>query len=343
MGSSRPKRRTFTASYKARVLAEYDALPDGSPERGALMRRERLCHSHIEHWRSNGYDADGNQTSAGGLTYSYNGADELSGADTLAGDFAYSYDAGGNLATTSLNGTQIQRTVLDLNNPLPEVAETTASSGAVSSDNTWNPNGSLNSETEKSATGAGTTFYAVTDWDSSVTGLVNGSGTQVADTDYSPYGTASTTGTVSSDIGYAGSYTLIGCGLDDMRARDYSSDSDGFTSVDPLAVLTSEPYSYVAGNPVGATDPSGLCGFWCWTGIGAAVVGTTACIIVEPCGIVEGGLAVSGGGAIAAAGGVTLAGGETIAGVRSLAGLLVVGRTRSARARSSDNSEEECD
>jgi transposase-like protein len=47
----RPKRRAFSAAYKARILAEYDALPEGSPERGALMRRERLYHSHIEHWR----------------------------------------------------------------------------------------------------------------------------------------------------------------------------------------------------------------------------------------------------------------------------------------------------
>jgi transposase len=47
----RPKRRTFTAAYKARILAEFDALPEGSAERGALMRRERLYHSHIEHWR----------------------------------------------------------------------------------------------------------------------------------------------------------------------------------------------------------------------------------------------------------------------------------------------------
>jgi transposase len=47
----RPKRRTFTAAYKARILAEYDALPDGSAQRGELMRRERLYHSHIEHWR----------------------------------------------------------------------------------------------------------------------------------------------------------------------------------------------------------------------------------------------------------------------------------------------------
>ena len=47
----RPKRRTFTRSYKARILAAFDALPEGSPDRGALLRGERLYHSHIEHWR----------------------------------------------------------------------------------------------------------------------------------------------------------------------------------------------------------------------------------------------------------------------------------------------------
>jgi transposase-like protein len=47
----RPKRRTFTKAYKARILAAFDALPEGSPERGALLRKERLYHSHIEHWR----------------------------------------------------------------------------------------------------------------------------------------------------------------------------------------------------------------------------------------------------------------------------------------------------
>ena len=47
----RPKRRTFTAAYKARILAAFDALPEGSPERGALLRKERLYHSHLEDWR----------------------------------------------------------------------------------------------------------------------------------------------------------------------------------------------------------------------------------------------------------------------------------------------------
>ena len=47
----RPRRRTFTAVYKARILAAYDALPEGSPERGALLRKERIYHSHLEDWR----------------------------------------------------------------------------------------------------------------------------------------------------------------------------------------------------------------------------------------------------------------------------------------------------
>ncbi|GAA2898309.1 hypothetical protein GCM10010517_63410 [Streptosporangium fragile] len=48
----RPKRRTFTNAYKARTLAAFDALPEGSAERGALLCKERLYHFHIEHWRT---------------------------------------------------------------------------------------------------------------------------------------------------------------------------------------------------------------------------------------------------------------------------------------------------
>lgn len=47
----RPRRRTFTAAYKARILAAYDAMPEGSSERGALLRKERIYHSHLEDWR----------------------------------------------------------------------------------------------------------------------------------------------------------------------------------------------------------------------------------------------------------------------------------------------------
>ena len=49
--AARPRRRTFTAEYKAAILDEYDALPVGSPERGAVLRREALYTSHIAEWR----------------------------------------------------------------------------------------------------------------------------------------------------------------------------------------------------------------------------------------------------------------------------------------------------
>lgn len=45
----RARRRTFTAKYKAEILAAYDAAPDG--EKGALLRREGLYSSHIVAWR----------------------------------------------------------------------------------------------------------------------------------------------------------------------------------------------------------------------------------------------------------------------------------------------------
>ena len=48
----RPKRRSFDAAFKARVLGEYEALPAFSAERGALLRREGLYASHIAEWRN---------------------------------------------------------------------------------------------------------------------------------------------------------------------------------------------------------------------------------------------------------------------------------------------------
>lgn len=48
--ADRPKRRSFTAAYKLGILEEYDRLSDPS-QRGALLRREGLYHSHVQKWR----------------------------------------------------------------------------------------------------------------------------------------------------------------------------------------------------------------------------------------------------------------------------------------------------
>ncbi len=48
----KPRRRSFDIEYKNRIVDEYDALPKGGSERGALLRREGLYSSHISEWRN---------------------------------------------------------------------------------------------------------------------------------------------------------------------------------------------------------------------------------------------------------------------------------------------------
>lgn len=48
--ADRPRRRAFTAEYKAAILAEYDALAEPGA-RGALLRREGLYSAHLTEWR----------------------------------------------------------------------------------------------------------------------------------------------------------------------------------------------------------------------------------------------------------------------------------------------------
>ena len=48
--SDQPRRRVFTAGYKLRMVAEYDGA-SAPGERGALLRREGLYHSHVIEWR----------------------------------------------------------------------------------------------------------------------------------------------------------------------------------------------------------------------------------------------------------------------------------------------------
>lgn len=53
--AGRPKRRTFSAEYKMRILEEYENAGPG--QRGALLRREGLYSSLISEWRRAREDA----------------------------------------------------------------------------------------------------------------------------------------------------------------------------------------------------------------------------------------------------------------------------------------------
>ncbi|MGK3205090.1 RHS repeat-associated core domain-containing protein [Amycolatopsis sp. MEPSY49] len=162
-------------------------------------------------------------------------------------------------------------------------------------------------------TSAAGTYWFVHDQIGSTTALLDASGARVAAYTYSPYGGVSATGTVSTPLRYTGQYTDAESGLVFLRARYYDPATAEFLTVDPDVDVTGTPYAYAGGNPVNAVDLSGR-DWWnpfswssdTWKNIGqgalagAAIVGTAACLIAEPCGLGE--LAIAGGGAVAAGG-----------------------------------------
>ncbi len=94
--------------------------------------------------------------------------------------------------------------------------------------------------------------------------LTDTSGAVVGTTSDSPYGQMTAqSGTVTTPFGFAGQYTDSQTGLVYMRARWYDPGTGQFLSQDPLVLLTQQPYTYVADNPLKYTDPMGLAeGFW---------------------------------------------------------------------------------
>jgi len=48
--TGRPARRTFTAEYKRRIVAEYEQAPSG--QKGRVLRREGLYDSSVKQWRA---------------------------------------------------------------------------------------------------------------------------------------------------------------------------------------------------------------------------------------------------------------------------------------------------
>ena len=86
-------------------------------------------------------------------------------------------------------------------------------------------------------------------------------------------------------------------------ARYYDPQTTQFLTRDPLSAVTRSPYGYVNGDPLNATDPTGLCGYWydlaCQTGSVANSAWNGAADVV--------------GGAVMAVGSVTYSAGSGVA------------------------------
>ena len=106
-----------------------------------------------------------------------------------------------------------------------------------------------------------TSYYYVKDKLGSVTELVSGSGSVASQYTYDPYGNQGTvSGTLVSDIGYAGYFYHAVSGLDFTLHRAYDPTHARWLNRDPIGELGGvNLYAYVGGSPASRIDPLGLC------------------------------------------------------------------------------------
>ncbi len=152
----------------------------------------------------------------------------------------------------------------------------------------------------------GTVTYLHHDQLGSVRVTTNATGATIGAVTYAPYGNlAATNGALGTRFGFAGQYTDPETGFQYLRARYYDPGTAQFLSLDPLHNLTGERYGYTGGNPLNATDPTGM---WAMGALriigqvavfGAATLGAIACGATIVCGAAVG--AAAGFGYYAAA------------------------------------------
>ena len=105
----------------------------------------------------------------------------------------------------------------------------------------------------------GTVVWMHLDQAGSIRTLTGADGAVLATFAWDAYGLPTTrTGSISSRLGFGGSYTDPDSGLISLLARVYDPVTAQFLTVDPLVGRTRQPYAYAAGDPLGLSDPSGM-------------------------------------------------------------------------------------
>ena len=296
------------------------------------------------------YDAVGNRTAKGGVTYVYNAANQLVSASDGS---SYLYDANGNLISKTVGG-QTTSYTWDGYDHLARIDFADGSHAAYTYDvdgrrlSKRERNGQmtyyiyeeLNLVQELNAAGnviasyvydrldqpvsmtrGNTTYYYLYDRLGSVVGLSDGANSLVATYRYDPWGNLIATGgsnpALLNPFRFTGREWDAESGLYYYRARYYDPQIGRFLSQDPLHLVTAgaHGYAYASNNPLRYVDPSGLMERdWrrFWQAVGGVAVGAgTALLIIGTAPVSVPGLIV---GAAAVAGG-TVAGGVSAIGV----------------------------
>ncbi len=235
------------------------------------------------------YDAAGNRTKAGNITYIYDSGGRLVSASNGT---TYSYDAAGNLITRTQGG-QTTTLTWDAQGRLARIDFPDGSHSAYQYDDFGRRihkrlpdgsniyylyDGSLLMQ-ELNGSGAviasftydgldrpvsmwrgGKTYFYLLDRLGSVVGLIDDNGSTVATYRYDPWGNLlSSTGALSNPLRFIAREYDAESGLYFFRARYYDPQAGRFINRDPAGITGGlNLYAYVADNPVNLVDPFGF-------------------------------------------------------------------------------------
>ncbi|WDH22903.1 RHS repeat-associated core domain-containing protein [Pseudomonas chlororaphis] len=215
------------------------------------------------------YDANGNMTSDGSNTYTWDSRQRLSTlTGTVSGSF--SYDAANRRSQKTIAG-QTTGYVFDGINLVQEL--TGAVTPTVQANLLTGGVDEVFSRTETS----GSTYSYLADALGSTQALSDSSGAFTTQYTYDPYGQTSSSGSASANSQQYTGRENDGTGVYYYRARYFLPGFGRFLSGDPTGLAGGiNPYAYVAGNPISNTDPQGefLVGL-VGAGVGAAVGAVT--------------------------------------------------------------------
>ena len=196
------------------------------------------------------YDGAGNLLGDGTNTYSYNALNQLTGTSS---NVSYAYNGDGALVSET-QGPSTTRYLLDPTGGQSERLSRTANGTTTFYLRGWGAE--LADET------SGTANWYVTDRLGSVRATTDAGGTVNAQYSYDAWGTPTNP---AGSYGFTGEpQTTAGGGLLYLRARWYRPGAGRFLTTDPYAGSAATPaslhrYVYGADDPVGNSDPSGMC------------------------------------------------------------------------------------